>query len=91
MTSRARNFADVFFADRLTLDKSRRSADGYMAIHARAARSGIYQYLGSEIDPTGQHFAADQVVSVYRPADEVFSKESLGSFVGKPITDDHPD
>ena len=81
----------MFFADKLTLDKPRRSADGYMAIHARSARSGIYKYLGREIDPAGEHFAADQVVNVYRPAEEVFDKQSLGSFVGKPITDDHPD
>lgn len=80
----------MFFADRLTLDKPRRTADGYMAIHARAARTGVYQYLGREIDPEGKHFAADQVVNVYRPPEEVFDKAALGSFVGKPITDDHP-
>lgn len=81
---------ELILSDRLTLDKPRRSADGYMAVHARAARSGIYQYLGIEIDEAGEHFAADQVVNVYRPPDEVFDKASLGSFVGKPITDDHP-
>lgn len=80
----------MFFSDRLTLDKPRRTADGYMAIHARAARTGIYQYLGREIDPEGKHFTADQVVNVYRPPEEVFDKASLGSFIGKPITDDHP-
>ena len=80
----------MFFSDRLTLDKPRRNADGFMAIHARAARTGVYQYLGREIDPEGKHFTADQVVNVYRPPEEVFDKASLGSFVGKPITDDHP-
>ncbi len=80
----------MFFADRLTLDKPRRNDDGYMAVHARAARTGIYQYLGREVDPEGKHFAADQIVNVYRPPEEVFDKASLGSFVGKPITDDHP-
>jgi uncharacterized protein len=82
--------AGMFFSDRLTLDKSRRNADGFMAIHARAARTGIYQYLGREIDPDGKHFTADQVVNVYRPPEEVFDKASLASFVAKPITDDHP-
>lgn len=80
----------LFFADKLTLDKPRRTSDGYMAIRAKAARTGVYQYLGSEVDPEGKHFAADQVVNVYRPPDEVFDAASLGSFVGKPITDDHP-
>lgn len=80
----------MLFADRLTLDKPRKTADGYMAVHARAARAGVYQYLGRELDPEGKTFKADQVINVYRPADEVFDKGSLGSFVGKPITDDHP-
>lgn len=80
----------LFFADKLTLDKARRTSDGYMAIHARAARGGIYQYTGREVDPEGKTFTADQVVNVYRPPEEVFDKESLASFVGKPITDDHP-
>jgi hypothetical protein len=80
----------MFFADLLTLEKPRRSKDGYMAVHAKAARSGVYQYLGREIDPEGKHFQADQVVNVYRSPEEVFKPESLGSFVGKPITDDHP-
>lgn len=81
----------MFFSDRLTLDKRRINSDGYMAIHARAARTGVYQYLGREIDPGGKHFAADQVVNVYRSPDEVFDKASMASFIGKPITDDHPD
>ena len=82
----------MLFTDRLTLDKApRRNGDGYMGIHARAARTGVYQYLGREIDPDGSHFAADQVVNVYRPPEEVFNKASLGSFVAKPITDDHPE
>ncbi len=80
----------MLFADRLTLDKARRNSDGFMAIHARAARTGVYQYLGREIDPEGAHFVGDAVVNVYRPPDEVFDKASLGSFVGRPITDDHP-
>jgi hypothetical protein len=80
----------MFFTDRLTLDKPRRTADGYVGVHARAARSGVYQYLGRELDPEGKKFAADQIVNVYRPPEEVFDKASLGSFVCKPITDDHP-
>ena len=81
----------MFFSDRLTLDKRRQNSDGYLGIHARAARTGVYQYLGREVDPDGKHFAADQVVNVYRSPDEVFAKDSMASFIGKPITDDHPD
>lgn len=78
------------FRDRLIFDKARVNSDGYMAVRARAARTGIYDYLGAEVDPDGAHFAADEIVKVYRPPEEVFDRESLASYVGKPITNDHP-
>lgn len=80
----------MFFADKLTLGTPRRTREGYLAVRAKAARAGIYDYLGREIDPEGKHFAADQVVKVYRPEDEVFAADSVHSFLLKPITDDHP-
>jgi hypothetical protein len=78
------------FVDRLTIDRSHRSRDGYLRVVAKGGRAGIQKYLGSEVDPKGEHFAADQVVNVYRPADEVFKTDAMASFVGRPITDDHP-
>lgn len=78
------------FADRLTIDRSHRTKDGYLRVVAKAARSGIQHYLGREVDPEGKTFKADQVVNVYRPPEEVFDKAALASFVGRPITDDHP-
>lgn len=80
----------MIFADTLTLDAPRRTTDGYLAVRARAARSGVYEYLGREIDPEGKHFAADATINVYRPEDEVFSQASVASFLMKPVTDDHP-
>lgn len=80
----------MFIADRLQIGERRRTKEGYLAVRARAARAGIYDYMGREIDPDGHHFAADQVVKVYRPAEEVFSKDSVQSFMLKPITDNHP-
>lgn len=80
----------VFLRDALTLDKPRRSTDGYVRVRARAAKVGVQDYLGIEIDPTGKQFKPNDVVKVYRSADEVFSKESLASFALRPITDDHP-
>jgi hypothetical protein len=44
-----------------------------MVVRARAARAGIYDYIGREVDPKGKTFAADQVVKVYRSEDEVFA------------------
>lgn len=80
----------MFFADRLQLGTTRRTKEGYLATRARAARAGIYDYLGRELDPEGKHFAADQVVKVYRPEEEVFAQDSVHSFLLKPITNDHP-
>ncbi|MEG3086172.1 DUF2213 domain-containing protein [Sphingomonas sp. PB4P5] len=81
----------MIFADHLTLDAPRRTADGYLAVRAKAARVGVYQYSGTEVDPDNSHGLRDQVsVNVLRDAAQVFDARSLGSFVGKPITDDHP-
>lgn len=81
----------MFLADRLTLDAPRRTADGYLAVRARAARSGVYDYAGSEVDPQNQHGLRDTpVVKVLREDSEVFSESSVRSFLMKPITNDHP-
>lgn len=81
----------MIFADHLTLDAPRRTTDGYLAVRAKAARVGVYQYSGIEVDPDNSHGLRDQAsVNVLRDAAQVFDARSLGSFVGKPITDDHP-
>jgi hypothetical protein len=79
------------FIDALTLDAPKRTKDGYMAVRARAARTGTYAYLGSEIDPDNQHGLRDAgVVNVLRDDKTVFDEASARSFIGKPVTDDHP-
>lgn len=80
----------MIFADKLSFDSPRKTAAGYLVTRARAARAGIYDYLGSEVDPEGKTFAADQVVKVYRPESEVFARDSVASFLMKPVTNDHP-
>lgn len=77
--------------DRLTLDAPRRTQDGYLAVRAKAARTGVYQYAGREVDPDNAHGLRDQaIVNVLRDDDTVFDARSVRSFIGKPITDDHP-
>lgn len=61
-----------------------------MAVRAKAARAGVYDYLGSEVDPEGKRFKAADIVKVYRPESEVFDTKSVGSFFAKPVTDNHP-
>lgn len=81
----------MLMADRLTLDTPRRTADGYMAVRARAARTGVYQYAGSEVDPDNSHGLRDLAsVNVLRDENTVFDTKAAHSFIGKPITDDHP-
>lgn len=76
-------------ADALTLDAPRRTSDGYMAVRAKAARVGVYDYLAGEIGAPDS-FKATDTVKVYRDADEVFAKDSVQSFINRPITNDHP-
>ncbi|MBB3928792.1 hypothetical protein GGR43_004537 [Sphingobium jiangsuense] len=79
------------FRDALTLDAPRRTKDGYLAVRAKAARTGVYQYLGSEVDPDNTHGLRDKgLINVLRDESTVFDTAAAQSFVGKPVTDDHP-
>lgn len=79
------------FADRLTLDAPKRTSDGFLAVRARAARTGVYDYAGHEVDPKNEHGLRDTAtVKVLRDDATVFDERAARSFIGKPITDDHP-
>jgi uncharacterized protein len=81
----------MIFADHLTLDAPRRLAGGYVAVRARAARTGVYDYTGREIDPENKQGLRDKaIVKVLRDEETVFDDKAARSFIGKPITDNHP-
>jgi hypothetical protein len=81
----------MLFSDKLTLDKPRKTADGYLVTRAKAARTGVYVYSGAEVDPDNQHGLRDrETVNVLRDEATVFDKKAVHSFIGKPITDNHP-
>ncbi|MEJ7933501.1 DUF2213 domain-containing protein [Sphingobium sp. AN558] len=81
----------MLFSDALTLDAPRRTSDGYMAVRAKVARTGVYEYSGREVDPENKHGLRDTaVVHVLRDAATVFDPKAARSFIGKPVTDDHP-
>lgn len=66
-------------------------ADGCLVADVLAARTGIQSYLGREVDPENVHGLRDRAtVNVYRPADEVFSRDSMASYSAAPVTVDHP-
>lgn len=73
------------FTDRAQIGGMKETQDGYLVGQLRCARTGLQSYLGSELGlPT------NDVINVYRPESEVFSRESLASYANKPISDDHP-
>lgn len=37
------------FTDRITVGSTRRTADGYLVADAKVARTGVQEYLGSEL------------------------------------------
>lgn len=79
------------FRDALTLDAPRRTKDGFLAVRARAARTGVYEYSGRDVDPDNQHGLRDQAtVKVLRDEATVFDTAAVRSFIGKPVTDNHP-
>lgn len=81
----------MLFSDALTLDAPRPLQGGALAVRARAARTGVYQYAGREVDPDNRHGLRDTaMVNVLRDEAAVFDERAVRSFIGKPITDDHP-
>ena len=59
------------------------------------ARTGSQQYLGREIKKNPGYkpewgITDDEMVTVYRPIEEVTAPETLASFEGKSVLDEHP-
>lgn len=81
----------MIFTDSIPVSGVRRTADGYLVGEAFVARTGIQDYLGSEIDPNNDHGLRDvPVVKVYRPESSVFHKDAMNSYAYRPMTNDHP-
>lgn len=76
----------MYLRDRLTLDGPRRDSSGNFIASVLAARIGTQDYAGYEL---GKPEMAR--VTMYRPAEEVFSRDSMASFAGAPVTIEHPD
>jgi len=64
----------------------KRTDDGAVVIARVARGSNVQEYLGSEMG-----FADQNIVRVYRPDDQVFSRDAINSYARKPITIDHPE
>jgi uncharacterized protein len=54
------------------------------------SKVGIFDYLGSQIDPDGElGLQQDRIYKIYRPAEELSDPECIDSFRLLPWTDDH--
>ena len=80
------------FLDRASVGAVKETAEGYLVATSRVARTGVQEYLARELGDiaTAAGFKPDDVVRVYRHADQVFHKDSLASITRLPVTIDHP-
>lgn len=76
-----------YYGTRLSENISRREPEGYLlCLNVPVARTGTQEYLPEELGLPG----GDALIPVYRPQTEVFSAETIASFEGMPVTNDHP-
>lgn len=82
----------VTLCDTLTFDGSARICrDGSLVAEVFAARTGLQDYTGSEVDPDNAHGLKDQAtVKIYRPESEVFKTDSMATYAGAAVTINHP-
>lgn len=62
--------------------------EGFLVVPGRVARTGIQQYLASELGLTDRQ--PNEIVNVYRPSEEVFNTDSLASYESCDVTLNHP-
>ena len=90
-----------YYGTRLSENISRREPEGYLlCLNVPVARTGTQDYLPEELGlpgigppschPEHSRGISSDLISVYRPEEEVFSPETLASFEGMPVTNDHP-
>ena len=83
-----------YYGTRLSENISKREPEGYLlCLNVPVARTGIQEYTNSELriqnselSPAGEN----ELIPVYRPEEEVFAPETMASFEGMPVTNDHP-
>ena len=76
-----------YYGTRLSENISRREPEGYLlCLNVPVARTGIQEYLPTELGLPG----TGRLIPVFRPEEAVFSPETVASFEGMPVTNDHP-
>lgn len=72
------------------IGKPRITDAGYMVVESAVARVGVQEYYAAELGDLFADLPANQIVRLDRPAEVVFSDESMASYAHKPVTNDHP-
>ena len=81
-----------YFGTRLSENISKREPEGYLlCLNVPVARTGTQEYLPEELGLPSAAAPPSGLIPVLRPADEVFSAETIASFEGMPVTNDHPE
>lgn len=80
------------FTDSAKVGEIKTTGEGYLVATARVARTGVQNYLASELGDVAAKagFSPGDVVRVNRPESEVFSDKSLSTITRMPATVDHP-
>ena len=84
-----------YYGTRLSENLSVRQPEGYLlCLNVPVARTGTQEYMPGELGLTGNEqlsvSAESGLIPVYRPEEEVFAPETMASFEGMPVTNDHP-
>ena len=82
-----------YYGNKLSENISRREPEGYLlCLNVPVARSGTQEYLPEElgIPPGSFSLPPGGLIPVMRPEEEVFAPETVASFEGMPVTNDHP-
>jgi len=80
----------IALSDVLTGVEAKTHKDGYKVVRAKVARTGIQEYNRYELGDAAPVGNPSDKIRVYRPADQVFSDQSLNGWSHVPITLDHP-
>lgn len=76
-----------FYASQIS-DNIFETPEGYLVCkNVPIAKVGVQEYLGQELGLKDKY---DQIVKVYREAEDVFDPDAIASFEGKSFTDEHP-
>lgn len=75
----------IKFTDKANIGTTKETSEGHVIAYARALRTGVQDYMASELGLVGNH-----TVKVYRPPESVFDANSLQSLSHATVTIDHP-